>query len=130
MSLDEFSSSLAPVICELILQKRANGSKYIHEETLLRHFDRFCVEIGYANSTLTEDIVFRWKNHNKNRKHRQQSQYLSYVRHLGQYLQSIGIPTYVPPTEQYSGTADPIELSSPFAPHIKNFILQKQAPKN
>lgn len=127
MSLDEFSSSLAPAICELILQKRANGSKYIHGETLLRHFDRFCVEVGYADSVLTEDIVLRWKDHNKNRKHRQQSQYLSYVRHLGQYLHSIGVPTYIPPTEQYSGTADPIELSSPFAPHIENFILQKQA---
>ena len=48
MSLDEFSSSLAPAICGLILQKRANGSKYIHGETLLRHFDRFCTKIGYV----------------------------------------------------------------------------------
>lgn len=91
MSLDEFNSSLAPAICGLILQKRANGSKYIHGETLLRHFDRFCVEIGYTGNALTEDVVLQWKNHNKNRKHRQQSQYLSYVRHLGQYLHSIGI---------------------------------------
>lgn len=127
MSLDEFSSSLAPAICGLILQKRSNGSKYINGETLLRHFDQFCTEIGYTNTVLTENVVLQWKDHNKNRKHRQQSQYLSYVRHLGQYLHSIGVQTYIPPTEQYSGTADPIELSSPFAPYIKNFILQKHA---
>ena len=88
MSLDEFSSSLAPAICGLILEKRANGSKYIHGETLLRHFDRFCIEIGYTDTVLTENVVLQWKNYNKYRKHRQQSQYLSYVRHLGQYLHS------------------------------------------
>ncbi len=127
MSIDGFNSTLAPAIRELILQKRANGSKYLHGETLLRHFDRFCVEIGYANIVLTEELVIRWKSHNRNRKHRQQSQYLSYVRHLGQYLDSIGFKTYIPPTEQYSGTADPIELASPFAPYIKNFVAQKHA---
>ena len=127
MSIDGFNSTLAPAIRELILQKRANGSKYLHGETLLRHFDRFCVEIGYANIVLTEELVIQWKSHNRNRKHRQQSQYLSYVRHLRQYLDSIGLKTYIPPTEQYSGTADPIELASPFAPHIKNFVAQKHA---
>lgn len=77
MSIDGFNSTLAPAIRELILQKRANGSKYLHGETLLRHFDRFCVGIGYANIVLTEELVIRWKSHNRNRKHRQQSQYLS-----------------------------------------------------
>ncbi len=127
MSVDRFNSTLAPAIRELILQKRTSGSKYLHGETLLRHFDRFCVEIGYAGIVLTEELVTRWKGHNRNRKHRQQSQYLSYVRHLGQYLDSIGLKTYIPPTEQYSGTTDPIELASPFALHIRNFIAQKKA---
>ena len=127
MSMNGFNSTLAPAIRELIVQKRANGSKYLHGETLLRHFDRFCVEIRYTGIVLTEGLVIRWKNHNKNRKHRQQSQYLSYVRHLGQYLDSVGLKTYIPPTEQNSGTADPIELASPFALHIENFVAQKRA---
>lgn len=127
MSLENFSSSLAPVIRDLIMYKRAKGTKYIHGETLLHHFDQFCVEIGYDGNVLTEELIIRWKEHNRYRKHRQQSQYLSYVRHLGQYMDAIGLQTYVPPTEQYSGTADPIELASPFASYIKNFIAQKRA---
>ncbi|MBE5040537.1 tyrosine-type recombinase/integrase [Ructibacterium gallinarum] len=127
MSMNDFTSTLAPAICELILQKRALGKRYIHGETLLGHFDRFCVEINYSQTTLTEELIQQWKEHNLNRKHRQQSQYLTYVRQLGQYLKSVGYETYIPPTEQYSGTADPIELNSPFAPYIKDFVLQKKA---
>lgn len=73
MSMNEFNSTLAPAIRKLILHKRVNGSKYLHGETLLRHFDRFCAEIGYTGTVLTEELVIRWKEHNKNRKHRQQS---------------------------------------------------------
>ena len=127
MSMNDFTSTLAPAIRELILYKRSLGKKYIHGEVLLGHFDRFCMEINYSGKVLTEELVVQWKQHNINRKHRQQSQYLTYVRHLGQYLDSVGYKTYIPPTEQFSGTADPIELSSPFAPYIENFILQKQA---
>ena len=127
MSMDNFASTLAPSIRELILYKRSLGKKYINGETLLGHFDRFCIEINYSGTVLTEELVIQWKNHNKNRKHRQQSQYLTYVRHLGQYLDSVGYKTYIPPTEQFSGTADPIELSSPFSPYIENFISLKNA---
>ncbi len=127
MSMDNFASTLAPSIRELILYKRSLGKKYINGETSLGHFDRFCIEINYSGTVLTEELVIQWKNHNKNRKHRQQSQYLTYVRHLGQYLDSVGYKTYIPPTEQFSGTADPIELSSPFSPYIENFISLKNA---
>lgn len=125
MSMNNFASTLAPSIRELILYKRSLGKKYINGETLLGHFDRFCIEINYSGTVLTEELVIQWKKHNKNRKHRQQSQYLTYVRHLGQYLDSVGYKTYIPPTEQFSGTADPIELSSPFSPYrnIYTYLL-------
>ena len=48
MSMNDFTSTLAPAIHELILYKRSLGKKYIHGEVLLGHFDRFCVEINYS----------------------------------------------------------------------------------
>lgn len=127
MSMKDFHSTLAPAIRSLIEQKRAMGRRYQHGETLLGHFDRFCVEIGYDKTVLTEELIMQWKQHNTVRTHREQSQYLSYVRHLAVYLDSIGLKTYIPPAEFKSGTADPIELSSPFAPYISAFIAQKRA---
>lgn len=123
MSMNDITSTLAPAIRELIMYKRSLGKKYIHGEVLLGHFDCFCVGINYSGTVLSEELVNKWKQHNINRKHRQQSQYLTYVRHLGQYLYSMGYKTYIPPIEQFSGTADPIELSSAFAPYIENFVL-------
>ena len=127
MSAEDFSSSLAPAIRELIQYKRSLGKKYIHGETLLGHFDRFCTGIGYKEFVLTEELVLQWKQYIAHRKNRQPSQYLTYVRHLGFYLDSIGLQTYIPPMEHRSGTADPIELSGPFAAHIKDFIAQKRS---
>ncbi len=127
MSMENFSSSLAPAIRELIVSKRKNGTKYIHGEVLLGQFDKFCCDIGYTKTFLTEELVLQWKRHNENRKHRQKSQMLTYVRHLGRYLSSKGIDTYIPPMEHCSGTSDPIELSSVFAPYIISFVAQKRA---
>lgn len=127
MSMEQFSSTLAPAICGLIQMKRNAGTKYIHGEVLLGQFDRFCSEIGYNNTVLSEELVIQWKKHNENRKHRQKSQMLTYVRHLGRYLDSKGMDTYIPPMEYHSGTSDPIGLSSVFGPYISDFIMLKRA---
>ena len=127
MSMEQFSSTLAPAIRELVLSKRENGAVYKHGEVLLGQFDQFCRDTEFEGTVLTEDLVMRWKQHNENRKHRQKSQMLTYVRHLGQFLTAQGKDTYVPPMEHISGTSDPIELSSVFAPFIDAFITQKRA---
>lgn len=127
MSMEQFNSTLAPAIRELIQLKRSNGTIYKHGEALLGQFDRFCSDTGYTGTVLTEDLVIRWKEHNQNRRHRQKSQMLTYVRHLGRYLASQGLDTYIPPMECRSGTSDPIELSSVFAPYIIKFLEQKRA---
>ena len=127
MSMEQFSSTLAPAICGLIRMKRDAGTKYTHGEVLLGQFDRFCSGIGYNDTVLSEKLVIQWKKHNENRKHRQKSQMITYVRHLGRYLASKGMNTYIPPMEYYSGTSDPIELSSVFGPYISDFIMLKRA---
>ena len=127
MSMEQFSSTLAPVIRELVLSKRKNGAVYKHGEVLLGQFDQFCCSVGFSGTVLTKDLVTHWKKHNENRKHRQKSQMLTYVRHLGQYLVAQGLDSYVPPMEHRSGTSDPIELSSVFAQYIKAFVAQKRA---
>ena len=127
MSMEQFSSTLAPAIRELIQQKRSNGTKYIHGEVLLGQFDRFCTEMGYSQNVLSEELIVQWKKHNENRKHRQKSQMLTYVRHLGRYLEAKGMNTYIPPMEHRSGTFDPIELSSVFGIYISEFIALKRA---
>ena len=103
------------------------GAVYKHGEVLLGQFDQFCRNTEYEGTVLTEDLVMRWKQHNEYRKHRQKSQMLTYVRHLGQFLATQGKDTYVPPMEHRSGTSDPIVLSSVFAPFIDAFITQKRA---
>lgn len=127
MSMEQFGSTLAPAIRELVLFKRECGAVYKHGEVLLGQFDQFCRDTEYEGTVLTENLVMRWKQHNENRKHRQKSQMLTYVRHLGQFLTAQGKDTYVPPMEHRSGTSDPIELSSVFAPFIDAFITQKRA---
>lgn len=127
MSMEQFSSALAPAIRDLILFKRECGAVYKHGEVLLGQFDQFCRNTEYEGTVLTEDLVMRWKQHNEYRKHRQKSQMLTYVRHLGQFLATQGKDTYVPPMEHRSGTSDPIVLSSVFAPFIDAFITQKRA---
>lgn len=42
MSMEQFSSALAPAIRDLILFKRECGAVYKHGEVLLGQFDRFC----------------------------------------------------------------------------------------
>ena len=74
MSMEQFSSALAPAIRDLILFKRECGAVYKHGEVLLGQFDQFCRNTEYEGTVLTEDLVMRWKQHNEYRKHRQKSQ--------------------------------------------------------
>lgn len=79
MSMEQFSSALAPAIRDLILFKRECGAVYKHGEVLLGQFDQFCRNTEYEGTVLTEDLVMRWKQHNEYRKHRQKSQMLPVV---------------------------------------------------
>ena len=63
MSMEQFNSTLAPAIRELIQLKRSNGTIYKHGEALLGQFDRFCSDTGYTGTVLTENLVIRWKEH-------------------------------------------------------------------
>ena len=72
MSMKDFHSTLAPAIRGLITQKRSLGRRYQNGETLLGHFDRFCVEIGYNETVLTEELITQWRQHNAVRKPKQQ----------------------------------------------------------
>lgn len=96
MSMEQFSSTLAPAIRELVLSKRENGAVYKHGEVLLGQFDQFCRDTEFEGTVLTEDLVMRWKQHNENRKHRQKSQMLTYVRHLPSTM-CVSTPKVMPP---------------------------------
>ena len=55
MSMEQFSSALAPAIRDLILFKRECGAVYKHGEVLLGQFDQFCRNTEYEGTVLTED---------------------------------------------------------------------------
>ncbi len=91
-----YSSSLAPYIEGLILQKRADGFLYEYEAYILKTFDDFCLDNGFHGAVITRDLVMEWAIQRKTEGVNYRNQRVSFIRQLSLYMNSMGIDSYVP----------------------------------
>ena len=92
----EYHSQLALYISGLIRQKRADGYSYEFEAYMLEHFDRFCIENGYDNGSLTRDLVMAWAEQRPTESKNYRNQRVSFVRQLALYMISLNMEAYIP----------------------------------
>ncbi len=92
----EYHSALAPYITGLIKQKQACGYSYDYEAYILESFDRFCLERGHADATITRDLVMQWAIQRPTEGKNYRNQRVSFVRQLALYMRSLGANAYIP----------------------------------
>jgi len=92
-----FVSVLAPILGDLIAEKRGAGYHYIKEAQNYVRFDQFCVARGHRALALPRELVDAWtaKQWHETESNRQRRR--SLMRVLGQYMQRCGYPAWVYP---------------------------------
>ncbi|OGV21427.1 MAG: hypothetical protein A2X47_07590 [Lentisphaerae bacterium GWF2_38_69] len=91
-----YKSVFATYIEGLILQKKADGFIYDYEAYILSYFDRFCLENGYNEPIITRDITMKWVIQRETEGINYRNQRVSILRQLSQYMNSMGINSYIP----------------------------------
>jgi len=129
MSNPKFNSSLAPYIHGLIAQKRANGLVYDNASSMLLLFDKFCVKRGFNESGLTQKLIEDWIVLRPGERIRYQSQRVTYVRQLADYMISLGISTFAPRKLYPKSLPKPkvYLFKSTLAPYIQGLIDEKRS---
>jgi len=129
MSKIEYKSSLATHILGFIGQKRSEGYNYRHGAAMLHLFDQFCIQQRFCENHLTQKLLDDWSILRPGERIRYQSQRVTYVRQLANYMDSIGINTHIPQKlyrEPNQGPRD-MPLAGPLASYIRGLINQKRA---
>lgn len=112
MKNHKYYSQLAPYISGLLQQKQAYGYVYEFDAYILEHFDRFCMENGYDNGSLTRDIVMAWAEQRPTESKNYRNRRVSSVRQLAFYMISLNIEAYIPRAFESNTTSVPHILSS------------------
>ncbi len=90
------SSVVAGYIDGLLLEKRSLGFSYVFEEYLLNVFDNYCLEHGLEDPCFTREFLKGWLVAWNDESSSYHSQRISFVRQLARYMNSLGIPAYIP----------------------------------
>lgn len=96
--MSQFKSCLAPYIDSLIAQKRAMGYTYEIQEVLLLKFDSMLTAEFPDAETVTKEIADRWGKRKPHEKTGTVRNRMVPVAHLAQYMNQLGHPAYVFPT--------------------------------
>ena len=96
--MSQFKSCLAPYINGLIAQKRAMGYTYEIQEVLLLKFDSMLTAEFPDAETVTKEIADRWGKRKPHEKTGTVRNRMVPVAHLAQYMNQLGYPAYVFPT--------------------------------
>lgn len=89
-------SVLAGYISSLLAEKRSMGFSYEFEEYILNVFDDYCVKHGLEDPEYDREFLKDWLCRHGNEGDSYHSQRISFVRQLSLYLNSLGIPAYIP----------------------------------
>lgn len=92
----ERTSVVAPYIEGLLAEKRALGYSYVFEEYLLNVFDNYCCENRLESPGFSRQFLAGWLNAWGKESASYHSQRISFVRQLALYMNSLGIPAYIP----------------------------------
>jgi integrase/recombinase XerD len=93
--MDNFKSSMAPLIKSYLDFKRNLGYKFQHP-FVLSNLDRFLYEQEYESICLSEDILNQWGERRPNESKVTWYKRINDIRSLCIYLNGIGYPSYVP----------------------------------
>lgn len=129
MSDTIFKSSFAPYIQGLIAEKRAKGLVYDNASSMLRLFDKYCIEKGFNETTLTKELIEDWMILRPGERIRYHSQRITYVRQLANYMKSLEVNTYAPPKLYPTPLPKPkiYQFTSSLAPYIQGLIDEKRS---
>lgn len=89
-------SVVAEYIDGLLQEKRALGFSYVFEEYILNVFDNYCQEHGLDDPCFTRDFLIEWLAAWNDESSSYHSQRISFVRQLARYMNSLGVPAYIP----------------------------------
>ena len=92
-----YQSSMADEITGFIAEKQAMGFKYLEEVRVMKRFDRYWSECGYAKSGLTPDNLEEWCRMRDTEGAGSLEERISVIRQFARYLNGIGIKSYIPP---------------------------------
>ena len=109
--MSDYHGRLAAHLAAFVAFKQSLGFEYHTEAAMLRQFDRWTQTQPDAGDTLTEALVQRWLTFSPQRGSKTRRRWEGLLRHLSLYLNTKGIPTYIPepraPSSHYT-----------FIPHI------------
>ncbi|MGL4694966.1 tyrosine-type recombinase/integrase [Enterococcus larvae] len=92
----EYFSNLKPYIEGFVEQKRASGYNYEFEAYIYSKFDGYCLAHNLSVDDITKDALKEWMTIRDTEGKGYFSQRISFVRQLLIYINSLGIPTYIP----------------------------------
>ena len=90
------ASVVAPYIEGLLAEKRALGFGYVFEEYVLNVFDHYCVENELEEPAFSRCFLRSWLDLWGDESASYHGQRISFVRQLARYMNSVGIPAYIP----------------------------------
>jgi site-specific recombinase XerD len=107
----QFGSSLKAYIIAFLKEKRELGYSYKSGESILKQFDRFCIEYYPDANTVTPELGLAWSVRRKDEKGSSFEGRICTVRELARYMIRCGIDAFVIPKGMGCG-------GSRFVPHI------------
>ena len=93
----QFESPLAPLMSQLMLEKRASGFKYYKLDRVLKCFDLFLCHTTIKQNELPRELVLQWLEKKPDEQASTQQRRIILVRQLARLMIRLGYPAYVPP---------------------------------
>ena len=94
--LTKYTSSIGKHISDFIAEKQSMGFKYAGESEIMRRFDRYWDEHGYADDFLTKDHLSDWLKIKEGENGSSLTCRISVIRQFSLYLNGLGIESYYP----------------------------------
>lgn len=95
-----FSSSIAPSIEGLIIERRTSGFMYNSAADVLKELDTFCINNGFSCTTVTKELSDAWSIQRETEGISARNIRVSILRQLSKYILSLGDDAYMPPNTQ------------------------------
>lgn len=108
----QFESPLAPIIQQLIEEKRACGYKYDAPAGVLKCFDRFLCSTTIKQNELPKEFVLQWLEKQPHEQASTHQRRIVMIRQLARFMLRLGYSAYIPP--DHFGT----QRSFAFSPYI------------
>jgi integrase len=105
-----FSGPFAKQLYAFIAHKQALGYKYYTVAESLTMFDAYSESLGVDGSELTKGTVTAWVEKRPDEKPQTQCGRISSIREFAKYLNSLGVPAYIPP----NGTGARVQKYTPY----------------